>query len=44
LIIRAAKCVLAPQSNDIAAFSAMRSLNARITICGRSGDFEVEAT
>jgi len=31
-------------AHDDAAVSAMISLNARITICGRSGDLEVEAT
>jgi hypothetical protein len=42
--LRAAKCVFAPQSNEITASSAIKSLTALITICGRRGEREVAST
>ena len=36
--LRAAKWVFAPQSSEITASSAIRSLTALMTICGRRGD------
>lgn len=35
--LRAAKCVFAPQSSEITASSAIKSLTALITIWGRRG-------
>ena len=42
--LRAAKCVFAPQSSEITASSAIRSLTALITICGRKGARAVVST